>query len=90
MGNSLDVAPEDCDEASNVITWDQVHVNQVPDFLAPLNMHGCVEEARHSLMRWTELSGLLKQQEGTVPLIANSFCADSQDELVLFAFCKIF
>ena len=29
----------------------------------------------------------LRQQGATVPQIVNTFCADSQDELVLFAFC---
>ena len=68
-------------------------MNGVPDFLAfvahgkLLNVHGCVEAARRSVVPVTELSGLLKQQGATVPPIVNTFCADSQDELVLFAFC---
>ena len=91
--DSLDVGPEDCDEAGNVNTRDEVHVNGVPDFLAfaahckPLNIHGCVEAGRRSVVRVTELSGLLKQQGATVPQIVNTFYTDSQDELVLFAFC---
>ena len=93
VDDSLDVGLEDCDEAGNVTTQEEVHVNGVPDFLAfaahgkPLNMHGCAEAARRSVVRVTELSGLLKQQGATVPQIVNTLCADSQDELVLFAFC---
>ena len=93
VDDSLDVGPEDCDEAGNVITRDEVHVNGLPNFLAfvahgkPLNMHGCVEAARRSVVRVTELSKQLRQQGATVPQIVNTFCADSQDELVLFAFC---
>ena len=92
VDDSLDVGPEDCDEAGNVITRDEVHVNGVPDFLAfvahgkRLNMHGCVEAARRSVSRVTELSKQLRQQGATVPQVVNTFCADSQDELVLFAF----
>ena len=84
VDDSLDVGPEDCDEAGNVITRDEVHVNGVPDFLAfvahgkPLNMHGCVEAARRSVVRVTELSKQLRQQGATVPQIVNTFCADSQ------------
>ena len=68
-------------------------MNGVPHLLAfvghgkPLNMHGCVEAACHSVVCVTELSGLWKQQGATVPRIVNAFCADSQDELLLFAFC---
>ena len=68
-------------------------MNRAPDFLAfvahgkPLNMHGCVEAARRSVVHVTELPGSLKQQGATVPQIVNTFCADSQDESVLFAFC---
>ena len=93
VDDSLDVGPEGCDEAGNVITWDEVHVNGVPDFLAfvahgkPLNMHGCVEAARRSVVRVTELSKQLRQQGTTVPQVVNTFCAESQDKLVLFAFC---
>ena len=93
VGDSLDVGPKDCDEAGNGLTRDGVHVSGVPDFLAfvahgkPLNMHGCWEAARRSLVRVTVLSGLLKQQGATVPHIVHTFCADSQDKLVLFAFC---
>ena len=39
------------------------------------------------MVHLTEFLGLLKQQGATVPQIVNTFCADSQDELVLFAFC---
>ena len=91
VDDSLDVGPEDCDEAGNVITRDEVHVNGVPDYLAsvahgkPLNMHGFVEAARRSVVRVTELSKQLRKQGATVPQIVNTFCADSQDELVLFA-----
>ena len=93
VDDSLDVGPEDFDEAGNVIRRDEVQVNGVPDFLAflehgkSLNMHGCVEAACRSVVRVTELSGLLKQQGATVSQIVNTFCADSQDELVLSAFC---
>ena len=93
VDDSLDVGPEDCDEAGNVIARDEVHVNGVPDLLAfvahgkPLNMHGCVEAARRSVLRVTELSKQLRQQGATVPQVVNTFCADSGDELVLFAFC---
>ena len=61
VDDCLDVGPEDSDEAGNVITRDEVHVNRVPDFLAfvahgkPLNMHGCVEAARRSVSRVTEV-----------------------------------
>ena len=93
VDDSLDVGPEDCDEAGNVITRDEVHVNGVRDFPAfvahgkPLNMQGCVEAARRSVSRVTELSKQLRQQGATVPQVVNTFFADSQDELVLFAFC---
>ena len=91
--NSLDVGREDCYEAGNVITVDEVRLNVLPDFLAfvahgkPLNMHRCVQVGRRSVVRVTELSGLLKQQGAIVPQIMNAFCADSQNELLLFVFC---
>ena len=93
VDDSLDVGPEDSDEAGNVITRDKVHVNEVPDVLAfgargkPLKMHGRVEAARRSVLRVTELSKQFRQQGAMVPQVVNTFCADSQDELVLFAFC---
>ena len=93
LDDSLDVCPEDCDEGGNVITRDEGQVNGVPEFFAfvahgkPLNMHGCVEAARHSLVRVTELSGLLKQQGATIPQVVTTLCVNSQDKLVLFAFC---
>ena len=93
LADSLDVGTEDSDEKSNVIARDEVQMSGVPDFLAfvahgrPLNMHGCVEAARCFVARVTEVLGLLKQQGATVPEIVNTFCADSQDALVLFAFC---
>ena len=96
VDNSLDVGLEDCHEASNVIPRDEVHMNGVPDFLLsvahgkPLSMHCCVEAARRSLVRVTKLSGLLKQQGATVRQFVNTFCADSQDELVLLAFCLVY
>ena len=91
--DSLDVVPEDCDDAGNVITQDEVHVSGVPNVLAfvangkAMNMHGCVEAARCSVVRVTELSVLLEQQGAIVLQIVNTLCADSQDELFLFAFC---
>ena len=91
--DSLDAGPEDCDEAGNVITCDEVHVEGVPHFPAfvahgkALNVHGCVEAPCRSVVRVTELSRLWKQQGATVPQIVNTFCADSHDELVLFAIC---
>ena len=91
VDDSLDVGPDEFDEAGNDITRDEVHVNGVPDFLAfvahgkPLNMHGCVQAARRFEVRVTELSELFKQQGATVPQVMNNFCANSQDELVLFA-----
>ena len=93
VADSLDVDHEDCDEAHNVITRDEVQVNGVPDVLAflahgkPLYTHGSVEAACHSVVHVTELSGLLKQQAAIVPQIVNTFCANFHDELVLFAFC---
>ena len=89
VGGCLD----DCDEAGNVITRDGVCASRTPEFLAfvadgkPLNMHGCAEAAHRSVVRVTELTGLSKQQGATVPEIVNTFWADSQDQLVLFAFC---
>ena len=93
VGDSFDVGLEDCDVSGNVIKGDEVHVNGVPDFLAvvadrkPLNMHGCVEAARRSVVWVTELSKQLRQQGANLPQIVNTVCADSQKELVLFAFC---
>ena len=89
--DSLDVGPENCDEAGNVITQDEVHLNGAPNFLAfvahgkPLNVHYCVNAACRSVVRVTEFSRL-KQQGATVPQIVNTFCADSQDEPVFFTF----
>ena len=68
-------------------------MNGVPDLHAfvahgkPLKMHGCEEAAGRSVVRVTELSKQVRQQGATVPQIVNTFSADSQDELVLFAFC---
>ena len=82
VDDSLDVGPEDCGGAGNVITRDEVRVNGVPDLLAfvvrgkPLNMHGCLEAACCSVLSVTELSKQLQQQGATVPQVVNTFCAD--------------
>ena len=68
-------------------------MKEVPGFLSfvahrkPLNMHGSVEAAGRRVVGVTKLSALLKPQGATVPQIVHTFCADSQDELLLFAFC---
>ena len=91
----LDVGAADCDEAGNVVRRNEVHVNGVPDFLAfvahgkPLNMHGCSEAACRSVVRVTKMLGFVKQQGATVRRIVNSFCANCQNNVVLFAFCLV-
>ena len=72
VADSLDVVPDDCGKAGNVMGQEEVQVNGVPHFVVfvahgkPLNMHGCVGAGRRSVVRVTEPSGLLKQQGATV------------------------
>ena len=68
-------------------------MNDAPILLAfvadgkQLSIHGYVEAACCSVVCLTELSGLLKQQGATAPQIVHTLRADSQDQLVPYAFC---